>query len=452
MLRHPLLEVCPPVSPNQNPALREMRSVELFAGAGGLALGASQAGFTHEAVIEIDKLACATLRENQRLGVAHVRDWPIHEIDVANFAFTEIRSDIDLLTGGVPCQPFSCAGKGLGQIDHRNMFPEITRAVRALRPKAVLIENVKGLTRPIFQEYFEYVKTELRYPSLARKPDEQWEDHHERLRRHSSSANRNGLVYDVHVHVVNAADYGVPQWRERVFIVAFRSDLEIDWAFPEPTHSMDALLWAQYRSGDYWVRHGLPQRKKARTMTSRVERRIEAIKQLSLLPDGLEPWKTVRDALDGLLMLREGEVAVDDPSHFLNPGARAYERHTGSPLDEPAKTLKAGNHGVPGGENTVALDNGKLRYFSVRECARLQTFPDNWTFHSVWSKAMRQVGNAVPAELARVVASAIRGRLESKLSLAEPIRSTLPKHAARASSTVIGAPAASFSACEGSGE
>lgn len=391
----------------------KMKAVELFAGAGGLALGTSQAGFGHEAVIEIDKLACATLKGNQRRGVAHVRDWPIHETDIANFAFTDIRVEVDLLTGGVPCQPFSCAGKGLGQIDHRNMFPEVTRAVRALRPRAVLIENVRGLTRPNFQEYFEYIKTELQYPALARKPDEQWMDHYKRLRQHSTSAHFSGLDYDVHVHLVNAADYGVPQWRERVFIVAFRKDLNVNWTFPEPTHSMDALIWAQYKTGDYWQRHGLPRRKKARPMTMRFERRIEAVSQLSLLGKQLQPWKTVRDALDGLPILKEGQAAVDDPDHFLNPGARPYERHTGSPLDEPAKTLKAGSHGVPGGENTLALDNGKIRYFSVRECARLQTFPDEWAFHAIWSKAMRQVGNAVPAKLARVVATAIRRELEA---------------------------------------
>jgi DNA (cytosine-5)-methyltransferase 1 len=91
-------------------------------------------------------------------------------------------------------------------------------------------------------------------------------------------------------------------------------------------------------------------------------------------------------------------------NHFINPGARSYPGHTGSALDEPAKTLKAGDHGVPGGENTLRLDDGQVRYLSVRECARLQTFPDDWVFQGSWTESMRQLGNAVPVALAQRVA------------------------------------------------
>ncbi|WP_437974888.1 DNA cytosine methyltransferase [Sorangium sp. So ce295] len=135
-------------------------------------------------------------------------------------------------------------------------------------------------------------------------------------------------------------------------------------------------------------------------MTSRFESRSSAVRQLALLPNDRLPWLTVRDALLGLPAIAEGDVDKDDPNHFLNPGARTYARHTGSPLDEPAKTVKAGSHGVPGGESTVALDDERTRHFSVRECARLQTFPDDWVFEGTWSRAMRQVGNAVPVECA----------------------------------------------------
>lgn len=393
-----------------------MRSVELFAGGGGLALGISRAGFVHEAVVELEKNAIKTLKENHRRGIEHVAHWAIHAHDVATFDFSGIKPNIDLLAGGVPCQPFSAAGKALGHDDERNMFPALTRAVRALRPKAILIENVKGLARPNFQPYLKYVQAELQFPELERRADEDWTEHYARLTQHAATrrARTLGLEYDVHFHLVNAADYGVPQWRERVFLIAFRRDLAVQWSFPAPTHSAEALIWSQYRTEEYWQRHGLV-RREAATMTSRFESRLAAVKQLDLLPDARLPWRTVRDALSGLPTLKDGETAAEDPNHFLNPGARPYTRHTGSPLDEPAKTVKAGSHGVPGGENTVSLDNGRMRYFSVRECARIQTFPDEWIFEGRWSRAMRQVGNAVPVDLARVVATAMGAHLKKSI-------------------------------------
>lgn len=125
----------------------------------------------------------------------------------------------------------------------------------------------------------------------------------------------------------------------------------------------------------------------------------------------LSPWRTVRDAIADLPEIGPGEQCCQFPNHFLNPGARAYAGHDGSPLDEPAKTLKAGDHGVPGGENTLRLPNGEVRYFSVRECARLQTFPDEWVLEGSWTEAMRQLGNAVPVRLAELVARPLAGML-----------------------------------------
>ena len=130
---------------------------------------------------------------------------------------------------------------------------------------------------------------------------------------------------------------------------------------------------------------------------------------------GGERWRTVRDALV------DPENTLPDPTktsdngflnHVHNPGARTYKGHTGSPLDQPAKTLKAGDHGVPGGENMLAHSNGKVRYFTVRESARLQTFPDNYYFAGAWTEAMRQLGNAVPVRLAEIVATSIREKLQ----------------------------------------
>jgi len=131
-----------------------MKSVELFAGAGGLALGLSLAGFRHEAVVEYNDEACRTIEANKRAKVVAAADWPLHCCDVRNFSYAKLSKPIDLLAGGVPCQPFSIAGKHLGHEDGRNMFPEMVRAVRELRPKAVLVENVRGLKRRSFMKYW----------------------------------------------------------------------------------------------------------------------------------------------------------------------------------------------------------------------------------------------------------------------------------------------------------
>jgi len=222
------------------------------------------------------------------------------------------------------------------------------------------------------------------------------------------------LRYDVHVNVVNAADYGVPQWRERVFIVAFRSDLTLHWSEPQPTHSIEALLWEQWRSQEYWRRHGI-QRKRPGKVSRRFDQGIRMLEGIVVRPPG-QAWRTVRDALSGLPRLRRSQRVEALDNHYLNPGARSYTGHCGSLLDEPAKTLKAGSHGVPGGENCLALGGDRIRYFSVRECARIQTFPDDYRFSGPWIRKMRQVGNAVPVLLAQVMASAIRQSLLSKVS------------------------------------
>lgn len=401
--------------------MRNMRAVELCAGAGGLALGISRAGFIHEALVECDPNACETLRENQGRGVNHAKEWPIFQADARLFDFGAIAPDIDLLAAGIPCQPFSFAGKGLGQVDERNMFPMVTRAVRALRPKAVLIENVKGLTRPSFRVYLEYLELELSFPDIERRSNESWEEHHRRLRWHRDQGRTHDLEYRVHHSVLNATDYGVPQWRERIFIVAFRNDLAMRWSPPMPTHSLEALLWSQWKTGEYWERHDLP---KPRGIGGRLSVRFalqaEALKRREELSSPLKPWRTIRDAFEGLPSIKVGEESTAVENHYLNPGARAYQKHTGSLIDEPAKTLKAGSHGVPGGENSLALPRGRIRYFSVRECARLQTFPDEYVFPRIWTKGMRQVGNAVPVVLAEAVAEGVARQLHEAVSTTLP--------------------------------
>ncbi len=126
------------------------------------------------------------------------------------------------------------------------------------------------------------------------------------------------------------------------------------------------------------------------------------------------PWKTVRDAISDLPRIGLGQTSTKVANHFLNPGARSYAGHDGSAWDHPAKTLKAGDHGVPGGENTLRLEDGSVRYFSVRECARLQTFPDDWIFEGSWTESMRQLGNAVPVDLGTAVAGKLRETLQAQ--------------------------------------
>lgn len=387
-----------------------MKSVELFAGAGGFALGASLAGFEYLAVVERDGWACETIRENQRRGHPPVRDWPLWEGDVRDFDWSSIPEGIELLAGGPPCQPFSTGGKHEAQDDERDMFPFTAEIVRKLKPKSFVVENVKGLTRSSFANYYRYVLLQLEFPEAARRRRETWEEHLRRLQKEKASGalHGRGLTYDVVPTLVNAADYGVPQRRERVFIVGFRSDLGINWSFPKPTHTYDALLYSQWITGEYWDRHEVPKSKRPDVPVN-LKPRIDNLSS-SLLPIHGDAWRTVRDALTDVPDPRESS-AKEFHNHNFQDGARRYKGHTGSPLDLPAKTLKAGNHGVPGGENMMVLEDGSVRYFSVRESARLQTFPDGYVFHGSWTEAMRQLGNAVPVALGRRVAASIAEHL-----------------------------------------
>lgn len=384
-----------------------MKAVELFAGAGGLALGTSLAGFQHAAVIERDRNSCDTIRENIRRGII---DWPLHQGDVRQFDFRPYEG-AELVAGGPPCQPFSIGGKHKGHRDHRNLFPEAVRAVREIRPKVVLLENVKGLMRQAFAKFFEYVVLQLSYPELTIRSKETWEEHLGRLERHHTRGKCSGLAYHVVFRRINAADFGVPQRRERVFIVGFRSDLGVKWSFPDATHSLDSLLHAQWVSGEYWDRHKVAKRERG-AIPEKYRGRLARLRSGSLWNES-EAWRTVRDAIADLPDPSSPRRSVEN--HIFNPGARAYGGHTGSPIDEPAKTLKAGDHGVPGGENMLALPNGEVRYFTVRESARLQTFPDNFVFQGSWTETMRQLGNAVAVNVAFLLASGIREALQSRM-------------------------------------
>lgn len=375
-----------------------MRSIELFAGAGGLGLGVSKSGFQPQLVVEWDKYCCDTIRENKARRTEIIASWPLIESDVRDVSFQEYEGKVDLVTGGPPCQPFSLGGKHRGQSDSRDMFPQAVRAVREVIPRAFIFENVKGLTRASFASYFEYIRLQLTYPECKRRNSESWTEHLGRLERHHTKGKYEGLKYNVVARVLNAANFGVPQKRERVFFVGLRSDVGVEWHFPEPTHSRASLLWDQ-SNGDYWDRHRV--RKADRVLDKRISMAaVDRPKE--------RPWRTVRDALKDLPDPEQHSLlAKAFYNHRFQPGARSYKGHTGSPMDEPAKTLKAGVHGVPGGENMLRRADGSVRYFTVRESARLQCFPDDFVFHGSWSETMRQLGNAVPVDLGRIVANDI---------------------------------------------
>lgn len=387
---------------------QSLKSLELFVGAGGLALGAARAGFKHVAAMDWNQNACKTLRSNKIAGVEYIKDWQILEEDIRFHDFKEYEGEVQVVFGGPPCQPFSIGGKHKGHYDDRNMFPEAVRAIRELRPKAFVFENVRGLIRESFANYYSYIIHQLRLPDIKRRDDEDWPEHLSRLERNHTSGKSSGLKYNVVYECRNAANFGVPQKRERVFIVGIRADLGLEFCFPRETHTQDSLLVDQWVTGAYWERHKIPKAIRPET-PQRIRNRLSASDGLS---DDL-PWVTVRDAISDLPQIGIGQTCSMVPNHFLNPGARSYPGHDGSSWDTPAKTLKAGDHGVPGGENTLRIGGGAVRYFSVRECARLQSFPDDWVFEGSWTEAMRQLGNAVPVDMASAIASQLYETLHS---------------------------------------
>ncbi len=188
----------------------KLKSLEICSGAGGQALGLEMAGFHHAALVELDSAACATLRHNRP-------SWNVIEGDVAKFSGVPFRGLIDLLAGGVPCPPFSKAGKQLGAHDERDLFPEALRLVSEIQPKAVMLENVRGLLDPVFAPY----RADL---------DLQFEN----------------LGYETHWRLLHASDFGVSQLRPRVVLVALAKNLagKFVWPIPnvdQPRHVGDLL-------------------------------------------------------------------------------------------------------------------------------------------------------------------------------------------------------------------
>ena len=384
-----------------------MKSIELFAGAGGLALGGAMAGLEHEAVLEWDSHSCKALRFNIARSNWGFDRWNVMEGDVRDYDFTPYCGVVDIISGGPPCQPFSIGGKHKGFNDKRDMFPQAARVVSEVAPKAFIFENVRGLARESFKNYFQYITLRLSFPEEVIRAKETWAEHLARLEKLYTRGTYQGLKYRVLSQVLNAANFGIPQQRHRVFIVGFRSDIQYEWSFPTETHSEDALIVDKWVGEVYWDEHEVA-RKDRPPMTTYEERRLSQM----IIPIR-QRWQTVRDAIADLPEPQSRNTSKIS-GHKFQPGARSYAGHTGSQMDLPSKTLKAGDHGVPGGENMLALPDGSFRYFTVRESARLQTFPDEYEFPSSWTESMRQIGNAVPVSLASTVAGSVKTALLKK--------------------------------------
>ncbi len=288
-----------------------------------MAIGLCEAGFAPAHFFEADSSCCRTLQYNIDSKEPTLQG-KVHEGDIRTVDWRPFVGRVRLLSGGVPCQPFSLGGKHLAERDPRNLFSETLRAIREIRPASVLIENVRGLLRANFQPYFEYVIRQLQVPSLEPKRDESWKDHDQRIKRYQYGLN---YVPEYHVtwRLLDAADFGVPQNRHRVFVVATRVGLPT-YTFPQPTHSREALLRGKLSSKN-------------------------GTGHLALY-EHCSPWMTVKQALDGLQPPCVCECS-ESLNHWVIPGARIYPGHQGSVLDWPSKTIKAGVHGVPGGENVL---------------------------------------------------------------------------------------------------
>ncbi|MCG5215516.1 DNA cytosine methyltransferase [Streptosporangium soli] len=435
------------MSEQREEAIKDRTAVELFAGGGGLAMAVQNAGFRPLLFNEFAKRACETLAAKADRVPEGGRPWipepgqrpPLVGGDVQNLDMSYLgEAGVDVLAGGPPCQPFSLGGIAKGDEDKRNMFPQMFRAIRQIQPKAVICENVRGLLRQSFAPYFEYILRELELPFEEREPRSTWQEHDATLRERIGQADADPKKrYVVRSIPVNAADYGVPQVRHRVIIVAFRSDLAVDIdAFEDSVkrteYSESALIRSMLGLGedDYWARHpGVPDHVKQRVLAR--------LPKTPPMDDGKKPWRTLRDAIVGACAGGEALPAITDDlldrtehglggytDHIGWPDARIYDGHTPNELDRPAKTVKAGVHGVPGGESVVLLDERvpdksapdgwtyKHRYMTVRETARVMTFPDNWKLKGPRGEQMRQLGNAVPVLLGEVFARSVAAALD----------------------------------------
>lgn len=323
--------------------LRQYTSVELFAGGGGLALGMSLAGFHHVLLNEFDTSACKTLRTNRP-------DWNVIEGDVRHIDFTPLRDKVDFLSGGFPCQAFSYAGKQGGFNDTRGtLFFELARAVTEIRPKVFMGENVKGLTSHEDGKTFDTICNvikELGY-TLAEP------------------------------RVLKAIMYQVPQKRERLILIAIRNDIakRVQFHWPSPYERVLTLRDALYKSVIFDTDVPKSEGVKYPEKKQRV---------LELVPQGGDwrdlPEDVAREYMGGSWLLGGGKTGM----------ARRLS------LDEPSLTLTC----APAQKQTERCHPLETRPLTIREYARIQTFPDYWNFQGTMTSKYKQIGNAVPVNLA----------------------------------------------------
>lgn len=326
----------------------EYKVLELFAGAGGLAVGMEKAGLKCEALNEIDKSACQTLRKNRP-------HWKVLEGDIKDFDFTEYRNRIDVVTGGFPCQAFSYAGKKLGLADARGtLFYEFARVVKEVNPPICIGENVRGLLS------HENGKTLQGMISIL---DE--------------------IGYNVApIEVLKAVNYKVPQKRERLILVGIRKDIQLKFEYPKPYKKIynlsDALKKGELFDCDVPLSNGAkyPESKKA---------------VLDLVPQK-GYWRDLPIDIQKEFM---------GGSFYLGGGKTGMARRIG--WDEPCLTLTCS----PAQKQTERCHPDETRPFTVREYARIQTFPDDWDFAGSLAQQYKQIGNAVPVNLGREVGYAI---------------------------------------------
>ncbi|MES2935367.1 MAG: DNA (cytosine-5-)-methyltransferase [Pseudomonadota bacterium] len=329
---------------------RKYKLLELFAGAGGLAIGMERAGFESVLLNELDRHACNTLRKNRP-------DWTVVEGDISNIGFTEFRDQIDILSGGFPCQSFSYAGKQLGFEDTRGtLFYQFARAVKETNPKVLLGENVRGLLN---------------------------HDNGATLKTISNIIRDLGYTL-VEPHVLKAMFYQVPQKRERLFLVGIRNDLagKVKFAWPSSYKRIltmrDALKAGELYSCNVPISEGQTYPK----------RKAEILKMIP--PGGY--WRDLPENIQREYMMK---------SYFLGGGKTGMARRLS--WDEPSLTLTC----APAQKQTERCHPEETRPLTVREYARIQTFPDDWQFAGPVSAQYKQIGNAVPVNLAHAMGRAL---------------------------------------------
>lgn len=339
-------------------------SIELFAGAGGLALGMELAGFQHVLLNEIDKWACQTLRNNRP-------NWNVLECPIEEVNFIKYRGKIDVVTGGFPCQAFSYAGNQGGFLDTRGtLFFEFARAVQEIQPKIMVGENVRGLFNHDKGRTLATIKqviAELGYTLMEPR-------------------------------VLHAKFYRVPQKRERLILVAIRNDLvdQFDFAFPEPEER-------EYTLADGLKKGVLYNCDVPKSEGQRYPEHKKAI--LDLVPAG-GYWRDLPEDIAKAYMKK---------SYYLGGGKTGMARRLS--WNKPSLTLTCS----PAQSQTERCHPDETRPLTVREYARIQTFPDDWLFSGSQSQQYKQIGNAVPVNLAEALGESLIKTLQGKVHSKSPM-------------------------------